>query len=33
MTQEESRLEEPRTGTSSWKKWWPYLSERRWPWS
>jgi hypothetical protein len=30
MTQEESRLQEARKGTSDWKKWGPYLSERQW---
>ena len=30
MTQEESRLQEAREGTSNWKKWGPYLSERQW---
>jgi|SRR5579872_490360 len=30
MTQEESRLQEARQGTSNWKKWGPYLSERQW---
>ena len=30
MTQEESRLQEARKGTSNWKKWGPYLSERQW---
>ena len=30
MTQEESRLQESRKGTSNWKKWGPYLSERQW---
>jgi Glycosyl hydrolase family 63 C-terminal domain len=30
MTQEESRLQQARTGTSNWKKWGPYLSERQW---
>src|SRR5271154_2248478 len=30
MTQEETRLQEARKGTSSWKKWGPYLSERQW---
>jgi hypothetical protein len=30
MTQEESRLQEARTGTCKWKKWGPYLSERQW---
>jgi len=30
MTQEESRLQEARNGTFSWKKWGPYLSERQW---
>ena len=30
MTQEESRLQEARKGTFSWKKWGPYLSERQW---
>ncbi len=30
MTQEESRLQEARKGTSNWKNWGPYLSERQW---
>jgi len=30
MTQEEVRLEETRKGTSNWRKWGPYLSERQW---
>ncbi|HEX3094083.1 MAG TPA: glucosidase [Candidatus Angelobacter sp.] len=30
MTQEQSRLQEARKGTSNWKKWGPYLSERQW---
>jgi hypothetical protein len=30
MTKEESRLQEARQGTSDWKKWGPYLSERQW---
>jgi hypothetical protein len=30
MTQEETRLQEARKGTSNWKKWGPYLSERQW---
>ena len=30
MTEEESRLQEAREGTSNWKKWGPYLSERQW---
>src|SRR4030088_2277606 len=30
MTQEETRLQEARKGTSDWKKWGPYLSERQW---
>ena len=30
MTQEEIRLRETRNGTSNWKKWGPYLSERQW---
>jgi hypothetical protein len=30
MTQEETRLKEARKGTSNWKKWGPYLSERQW---
>jgi hypothetical protein len=30
MTEEESRLQEARKGTSNWKKWGPYLSERQW---
>jgi hypothetical protein len=30
MTQEERRLQEAREGTSNWKKWGPYLSERQW---
>ena len=30
MTNEQSRLEETRTGAVSWKKWGPYLSERQW---
>jgi len=30
MTQESSRLQETRKGTSNWKKWGPYLSERQW---
>jgi hypothetical protein len=30
MTQEESRLQEARKGTSNWKKWGPYVSERQW---
>src|SRR5467141_2429395 len=30
MTQEENRLQEARKGTSDWKKWGPYLSERQW---
>src|SRR5277367_589037 len=30
MTQEEIRLQEARQGTSNWKKWGPYLSERQW---
>ena len=27
MTQEESRLQEARKGTSNWKKWGPYVSD------
>jgi Glycosyl hydrolase family 63 C-terminal domain len=30
MTQEGTRLQEAREGTSHWKKWGPYLSERQW---
>ncbi len=30
MTQEQIRLQEAKKGTSSWKKWGPYLSERQW---
>ena len=30
MIQEEFRLQEARKGTSDWKKWGPYLSERQW---
>ncbi len=30
MTQEETRLQEARKGTSHWRKWGPYLSERQW---
>src|SRR5271167_3819094 len=30
MTQEETRLQEARKGTSNWRKWGPYLSERQW---
>jgi len=30
MTQEKTRLQEARKGTSDWKKWGPYLSERQW---
>jgi hypothetical protein len=30
MTNEQSRLEEARTGSAPWKKWGPYLSERQW---
>jgi hypothetical protein len=30
MAQEETRLQETRTGTSNWRKWGPYLSERQW---
>ena len=30
MTQEESRLQEARKGTSNWRKWGPYVSERQW---
>jgi hypothetical protein len=30
MTREESRLQEACKGTSNWKKWGPYLSERQW---
>ena len=30
MTNEHRRLEEARTGTSPWRKWGPYLSERQW---
>ena len=30
MTNEQSRLEEARTGAVAWKKWGPYLSERQW---
>src|ERR1700739_1347513 len=30
MTNEESRLQEAREGTSNWRKWGPYLSERQW---
>jgi hypothetical protein len=30
MNNEQSRLEEARTGTVAWKKWGPYLSERQW---
>ena len=29
-TKEHARLEEARAGTSAWKKWGPYLSERQW---
>ena len=29
-TKEHARLEEARTGTTAWKKWGPYLSERQW---
>ena len=30
MTKEQSRLQQARQGTSDWKKWGPYLSERQW---
>jgi len=30
MSQEEFRLQEARRGTSNWRKWGPYLSERQW---
>jgi hypothetical protein len=30
MTQEETRLEEARSGRRDWKRWGPYLSERAW---
>ena len=30
MTTEDFRLQEARKGTSNWKKWGPYLSERQW---
>jgi hypothetical protein len=30
MTQEALRLQEARKGTSNWRKWGPYLSERQW---
>lgn len=30
LTNEQSRLEEERTGKAAWKKWGPYLSERQW---
>ena len=30
MTQETLRLQEARNGTSNWRKWGPYLSERQW---
>jgi hypothetical protein len=30
MTQEENRLQEAHNGTSNWRKWGPYLSERQW---
>src|SRR6202521_1780063 len=30
MTQEETRLQEAHNGTSNWRKWGPYLSERQW---
>ncbi|WP_336516609.1 MGH1-like glycoside hydrolase domain-containing protein [Pollutibacter soli] len=30
ITNEQRRLEEARNGTSAWKKWGPYLSERQW---
>jgi len=30
MTQEEFRSQEARRGTSNWRKWGPYLSERQW---
>ncbi|HTF68974.1 MAG TPA: hypothetical protein VK638_40470, partial [Edaphobacter sp.] len=30
MTEEEIRLQEARKGTSQWRKWGPYLSERQW---
>jgi hypothetical protein len=30
MTQEQIRLQEASKGTSNWKKWGPYLSERQW---
>jgi hypothetical protein len=30
MTQEQIRLQETKRGTSNWKKWGPYLSERQW---
>jgi Glycosyl hydrolase family 63 C-terminal domain len=30
MTQEQIRLQEAQKGTSNWKKWGPYLSERQW---
>ena len=29
-TSEHNRLEDARTGTTGWKKWGPYLSERQW---
>jgi hypothetical protein len=30
MTQEQIRLQQAREGTSQWKRWGPYLSERQW---
>src|SRR6266705_3570361 len=30
MTEEQTRLQESRKGTSNWRKWGPYLSERQW---
>ncbi len=30
MTTEHQRLQETKTGSSPWKKWGPYLSERQW---
>ena len=30
MTQETLRLQEAHNGTSNWRKWGPYLSERQW---
>jgi hypothetical protein len=30
MTQEQIRLQEAPKGTSNWKTWGPYLSERQW---